>query len=239
MHCVDEECVCHKREDHRTAGLMGCEQHYGRPEQEGKVVVGTDAQKAAAQEVAIGQRWTGRRPQVRQRQYKARNYVKDHDSQMAGVEDTHEHQAKGAAVGRQRDNRPEVKEKDPSHCSYPQHLERREPLERTLLRRCLLVHAFTRTPPGSRHGKRLVAQLVCIGNSNAILPMTTAGSRSSQIAPTCLLADARRFRVTVAFLSVDYVMCVCLTSLGGVEPGPPNVLQEQTRMHYVPPRVES
>jgi hypothetical protein len=62
------------------------------------------------------------------------------------VEDTHEHQAKGAAVGRQRDNRPEVKEKDPSHCYHPQHLELREPLERTLLRRCPLVHAFTRTP---------------------------------------------------------------------------------------------
>jgi hypothetical protein len=86
------------------------------------------------------------------------------------------------------------------------------------------------------HGKRLVAQLVCIGNSNAIFPMTTAGSRSSQIAPTCLLADARRFRVTVAFLSVDDVM---LNSFACDQSGPPNVLQEQTRMHYVRPRVES
>jgi hypothetical protein len=108
------------------------------------------------------------------------------------------------------------------------------------------------------HGKRLVAQLVCIGNSNAILPMTTvagvppfhsggtrgltlaaqprAGSRSSQITPTCLLADARRFRVTVAFLSVDDVM---LNSFVCDQSGPPNVLHEQTRMHYVRPRVES
>ena len=112
--------------------------------------MGTDAQKATAQEVAIGRRWTARRPQVRQRQYKARNYVKDHDSQMAGVEDTHEHQAKGATVGLQRDNRPEVKEKDPSHCYHPQHLELREPLERTLVRRCPLVHACIRAPTGSR-----------------------------------------------------------------------------------------